>query len=147
MSNLNLYEPWNLLNQFRREVDQMFTRANPTVGDSSIATSTWVPHVDIREDTDQFIIEADIPGVEPKDIEISMENGVLTIKGERKIEKYEEGKNYHRVERMHGTCYRRFSLPDTADAEKVTATGKHGVLQIYIAKKAVAQPRKISVQG
>lgn len=147
MTNLNLYEPWNLLNQFRREVDQMLTRTNPVLGDSSIATSTWVPHVDIREEADQFVIEADIPGVEPKEIEISMENGVLTIKGERRIEKREEEKNYQRVERVHGTFYRRFSLPDTADAEKVTATGQHGVLQIRIAKKAVAQPRKITVQG
>ena len=147
MVNLTLYEPWNLLDQFRKELDQMLTRTSPTLGDSSIATSTWAPRVDIREETHQFVIEADIPGVEPKDIEVSMESGVLTIKGERKIEKRKEEQSYHRAERMEGTFYRRFSLPSTADAEKITATGQHGVLQICIAKKAIAQPRKISIQG
>jgi HSP20 family protein len=106
-----------------------------------------MPAVDIKEEENRFVIEADIPGVEPKDIEIAMENGVLTIRGERKIESQQEGKEYKRVERVYGAFYRRFSLPDTADAESVSATGKNGVLQITIPKKAVAQPRRITVQG
>ena len=145
---LATYEPWNMLNQFRNEIDQVVGRANRSSHeDSANATSSWVPSVDIRDETQHFLIEADIPGVEPKDIDISMENGVLTIKGERKAESLDEGKNYKRVERTYGSFYRRFSLPDTADADKITASGQHGVLQISIPKKAALQPRKITVQA
>ena len=145
---LATYEPWNMLNQFRNEIDQVFGRGNHSVHeDSAIATSSWVPSVDIKEETQHFLIEADIPGVEPKDIDISMENGVLTLKGERNAESRDKGKNYKRVERTYGSFYRRFSLPDTADAEKITANGKHGVLQITIPKKEATQPRKITVQA
>jgi HSP20 family protein len=144
---MTAYEPWRRMEQLRREMDQLF---NPPVAqsdnDSAIATSAWVPAVDIKEDPQQFLIEADIPGVDPKDIEISMENGVLTIRGERNSEKREEGKDYKRVERTYGSFYRRFSLPDTADHEKVSASGKNGVLQISIPKRELAQPRKITVQ-
>jgi len=146
---MTVYEPWSLLNHFRRDIDQMLARTGETStnGDSTIATSAWVPAVDIKEETQQFVIEADIPGVEPKEIDIAMENGVLTLKGERQSVHKDEGKNYKRVERTHGTFYRRFSLPDTADAEKVTASGKNGVLQITIPKRELAQPRKITVQA
>jgi HSP20 family protein len=144
---MTAYEPWRRMEQLRREMDQLF---NPPVtqsdNDSAIATCAWVPAVDIKEDPQQFLIEADIPGVDPKDIEISMENGVLTIRGERNSEKREEGKDYKRVERTYGSFYRRFSLPDTADPEKVSASGKNGVLQISIPKRELAQPRKITVQ-
>jgi HSP20 family protein len=145
---LTAYEPWNILNQFRNELDQVFGhQTRPVNGDSAIATSNWVPSVDIKEEKQGFLIEADIPGVAPKDIEISMENGVLTIKGERRAESQEDGKNYKRVERTYGSFYRRFSLPDTADAEKITASGKNGVLQISIPKQEIAKPRKIKVQA
>ncbi len=142
--NITRYEPMNLLNQFHKDLEKFLGVSQN--GDSAIATSTWIPAVDIKEETDRFLIEADIPGVDPKDIEISMESGVLTIRGERKAEQLEEGKGYKRVERAYGTFYRRFSLPDTADAEKVSASGKNGVLQITIPKKPIAQPRKIVVQ-
>jgi len=145
---LRHYEPWSLLDQFRRDIEQMLAHTGTqTYGDSTVATSAWVPAVDIKEEVNQFIIEADIPGVEPKDIEISMEGGVLSLKGERRLESREEGKDYHRVERSRGVFYRRFSLPDTADAEKIAASGKNGVLQIRIPKKEVAKPRKITVQA
>ncbi len=144
--NIARYEPMGLLTQFHRDLER-FLGIGQENGDSAIATSTWIPAVDIKEEADRFLIEADIPGVEPKDIEISMEGGVLTIKGERKTEQKEEGKGYKRVERAHGTFYRRFSLPDTADAEGVSASGKNGVLQVTIPKKPVAQPRKIAVQS
>ena len=144
---MKAYDPWRLLNQFHRDLDQMFARSgDESNGDSAIATSAWVPTVDIKEDPQHFLIEADIPGVNPKDIEITMENGVLTIKGERKVESQDDGKNYKRVERMHGSFYRRFSLPDTADSDKISANGKDGVLQITIPKRALVQPRRINVQ-
>jgi len=147
--NITRYEPWNVLNQFQRDLDRLFRSnlAEQEESDSTIATSTWVPSVDIKEDKEAFTIEADIPGVDPKDIDVSMENGVLTIRGERNLEKREEDKSYKRVERLYGTFYRRFSLPETADPEKISASGKNGVLQVRIPKREVAQPRRIAVKS
>lgn len=113
--------------------------------DSTIATSAWTPAVDIAEKDDHFLIEADIPGVDPKDIEVSMENGVLTLRGERESEIKEEKEGYSRVERTHGSFYRRFSLPETADAENITAKSSKGVLNITVGKKETAKPKKITV--
>ena len=141
------YQPWGLMNQFRQDMDKFFVHYGRQSEDqSAIATSAWVPPVDIKEETQQFVIQADIPGVDPKDIELSMENSVLTIKGERHAESQDEGQNYKRVERTYGSFYRRFSLPDTADSDKIMASGKNGELQIIIPKREVAKPRKISVQ-
>lgn len=142
-------EPWGILNQFYRDLNQVFGQLESRPGSdySSVATSAWVPAVDIKEEIYQFLIEADIPGVDLNEIEVSMEAGILTIKGERKLENQMEGKDYKRVERLHGTFYRRFSLPDTADSENITATGKNGVLRITIPKKEKAQPRKIAIQS
>ena len=139
------YEPWSLLDQMRREMERAVdSRAEEG---SSVATSDWVPAVDIKEEDDAFMIVADIPGVDPKDIEVHMDNGVLTIKGEKESEKKEEKEGYKRVERSYGSFYRRFSLPDTADAEKITASSNHGVLEVRIAKHEKVQPRKITVNS
>ena len=113
--------------------------------DSTIATSSWTPAVDIAESDDHFLIEADVPGVDPKDIEVSMENGVLTLRGERESEVKEEKEGYSRVERSHGSFYRRFSLPETADSEHITAKSDKGVLRITVGKKETAKPKKITV--
>ena len=142
---LTRYEPWTLLDQMRREMDRAIdTRADEG---SSVATSDWVPAVDIKEEKDSFVIVADIPGVDPKDIEVHMENGMLTIKGEKESEKKEEREGYKRVERSFGSFYRRFSLPDSADAEKITARSNNGVLEVTIGKQEQVQPRKISVNS
>ncbi len=140
---LTRYEPWNLLDQMRREMERAM-EVSTTEG-SSVATSDWVPAVDIKEEKDSFLIIADIPGVDPKDIEVHMENGMLTIKGEKESEKKEEREGYKRVERSFGSFYRRFGLPDTADAEKITAKSNNGVLEVRIGKQEQVQPRKISV--
>ena len=142
---LTRYEPWNLLDQMRREMDRAFD--SRTDEGSSVATSDWVPAVDIKEEKDSFVIVADIPGVDPKDIEVHMENGMLTIKGEKESEKKEEREGYKRVERSFGSFYRRFSLPDSADAEKITARSNNGVLEVTIGKQEQVQPRKISVNS
>lgn len=113
--------------------------------DSTVATSAWAPAVDIAEHDDHFLIEADVPGVDPKDIEVSMENGVLSLRGERENEIKEEKEGYTRVERTHGTFYRRFSLPETADAESISAKSSKGVLKITVGKKETAKPKKITV--
>ena len=139
------YEPWNLVNQLRREMDRFYDPANETDETSNIATSDWIPAVDIKETDAAFEIHADIPGVDPKDINVNMEDGVLTIKGERESKSEEEHEGYKRIERSRGSFYRRFSLPDTADADKITAKSNHGVLEITIPKQEKVQPRKISV--
>ena len=127
------YEPWSLFDQVRREMD------------TNLATSDWVPAVDIKENDDHFTIVADIPGVAPEDIEVQMENGVLTIKGERETEKTEEKDDYKRVERSFGSFYRRFSLPESANPESIEAKSNNGVLEITIGKQEKTEPRKISV--
>ena len=142
------YEPWPLFNQLQSEINRLFeSRVGGGAEDSStVVTSHWMPTVDIREDADRFVLFADIPGVDTKDIEITMENGVLTIRGERKLESEEERQGYKRMERARGTFYRRFSLPDSADPERVSARGKNGVLEVTIPKHERVQPRKIAVE-
>lgn len=132
------YEPWGLLSQLQRELER-------SVAEGSTATAEWSPAVDIREEADKFVIHADIPGVKPEEIDISMEDGVLTIKGEKKSESKTEKEGYKRVERTYGSFYRRFSLPDTANAEAISASSKHGVLEVVIPKREAVQPKKISV--
>ncbi|NCF80062.1 MAG: Hsp20 family protein [Proteobacteria bacterium] len=147
--NVGRYEPWGLLRRFNEDVNQLFSESrNLPVGEddrSSIVTSNWSPAVDIKEEDERFVLKADIPGVDPKDIDVTMADGVLTIKGERKHESEEEAEGYKRVERSYGSFYRRFSLPDTADAERVTAKGKDGVLEVFIPKQEKVQPRRIAV--
>ena len=121
----------------------MLKRTTPAV--VNIATSDWTPAVDIKETESEFLIRADIPGVNPDDIDVHMENGMLTIKGERKSETKDEREGYKRIERHRGTFYRRFSLPDTANADKISAKSNHGVLEITIPKQEKAQARKIQV--
>jgi HSP20 family protein len=148
MSSIVRYE--DLLQQFHNDVNRVLApwRQTEEGGEdrTRIATSAWAPAVDIKEETDRFVLYADIPGVDPKDIEITMERGVLTIKGERRHEDVTERSGYKRVERSYGTFYRRFSLPDTADADAITAKGKNGVLEIVLPKKEQAQPRRIAVK-
>lgn len=146
--NIRRQEPWGLLNQLSNEMNALFENRMPTSADaSSMATSDWVPAVDIREEPDRYLIHADIPGVDPDQIEISMENGVLSLRGQRQHESEEKREGYRRVERVRGSFYRRFSLPDTADAERVSASSRNGVLEIIIPKQEKVQPRRITVQG
>ena len=138
-------DPWSLLEQMRNEINRLAeTRESGDEGSNIIATSDWAPPVDILERDDAFVILADIPGVDPADIEINMENGVLSIKGQRLNQ--EDRNAYKRAERAQGTFYRRFSMPDTADPERITARSKLGVLEITIPKQEKVQPRRISVE-
>jgi HSP20 family protein len=143
MSLVRYNNPWNLLNTLQRE---LYNPAFENSDDASVATANWAPSVDISENETEFTLLADIPGVAPEDIDISMEKGVLTIKGERKAENVEEGENYRRVERQSGQFYRRFTLPDSADADKIEAKSEHGVLKIIIPKQEVALSRRIEVK-
>ncbi|APZ44030.1 Hsp20/alpha crystallin family protein [Acidihalobacter ferrooxydans] len=139
------YQPFGVLNQLYREMDRAF--GLPDHANDDAATSDWVPAVDIKEEENAFLIHADVPGVEPKDIEVHMENGVLTIRGERKFENEEEKDGYKRVERVRGSFYRRFTLPDTADAENISARVDKGVLELRIPKQERVRPRRINVEG
>jgi len=142
------YEPWNMLQQLQREMNTLFENRFPAEGENSnVATSDWAPAVDIKEEDDRFLVMADIPGVEPKDIEVSMENGILSIKGERKSEHTEEKEGYKRIERVYGTFHRRFTLPESADPDGITAKSKNGTLEIVIPKRESVQPRRISVES
>ena len=113
--------------------------------DSSVVTSQWVPRVDIKEEANQFVLFADIPGVEPQDIEVQMDKGMRTIKGERSVEQRTEGETFSRIERRHGSFHRRFALPDSANPDGITATGRNGVLEIVIPKRPETTPRRIQV--
>jgi HSP20 family protein len=113
--------------------------------DSDTAATQWAPRVDIVEEDNRFVIRADIPGVDPSSIELSMDKGVLAIKGERKAEAGADNGKIKRAERLHGAFTRSFTLPDSADADAISASGKHGVLEVSIPKKAQTAPRKIAV--
>ena len=142
------YEPFSFLTRLQDELSRN-RGLWPVLGDedSSIVTSHWVPAVDVKEEANQFVITADIPGVDPKDIEVTAENNMLTIKGERKTESTEEKEGYKRMERSRGTFYRRFSMPDTADVDKIKADSKNGVLQLTIPKRESVKGRKIEVKS
>lgn len=141
MSYATIYRPFNLLNEFNKFLEQ--SSASDT---SNIDTSQWVPAVDIKEDSNQFVIFADLPGLERENIQVAMENNILTIKGQRTEESKDLQKNYSRIERVRGSFYRRFTLPDTADGSKIYAKMKNGVLEVVIPKKEIVQPRLIEVQ-
>jgi len=142
------YEPFNLLNQLQREVNRLLDPGR--IGDEEaghVLAADWAPAVDIKEEPQQFVIHADVPGVEAKDIDITLENGVLTLKGQRVLEQKEETDQYRRVERVRGTFLRRFSLPDAVNAEKVSAKCKDGVLEVIVPKRESAQPRRIAIES
>ena len=136
--------PWQFLHDLNTIFDSNLRSKNSD--DSNVESSRWIPAVDIKEEADKFILSVDIPGVNPKDVEISMENNVLTLKGSREETINEDKNEYHRVERIKGSFYRRFTLPDTADAEQVSAKSRHGVLEVIIGKKKAVQARKINVE-
>jgi HSP20 family protein len=134
-------------NPLQDELQQVFERffGDSDADSSSVVTAQWVPRVDIREQAERFVILADLPGVDPAQIEINMDKGILSIKGERKAEEA-DGKRYSRQERAHGVFFRRFALPESANPDGIAATGRNGVLEISIPKRPEASPRRINVQ-
>jgi HSP20 family protein len=147
--SITRYSPWTNQSGLQDEIKQVLEKFFPdSEGDqSNVVTSQWMPRVDIREEGQRFVILADIPGVDPKDIEIHMDKGILSIKGERKTESREQNERYSRVERSHGMFYRRFALPDSANPDGITANGRHGVLEVSIPKRPETTPRRISVNA
>ena len=140
-------DPWSIIDYMQNEFDKLHSNnvLAKTDDNGNVVTSDWAPAVDIKEEDNRYLITADIPGVKPDAIEVNMEEGLLSIKGERDSEKKEDKENFKRIERVHGVFYRRFTMPDNANADKISAKSEHGVLEVVIPKKEASQPRKISV--
>lgn len=146
--HITRFEPWSLMNLLQRDFEQLAGRrfAVPAADDNGNSVADYVPAVDVVEENDRFVLRADLPGVDPKHITISMENGALSLTGERHGEKSEVANGLHRIERLSGKFYRRFSLPESADAENITARSANGILEVAIPKKPILQSRRITVE-
>ncbi|MFQ3592962.1 MAG: Hsp20/alpha crystallin family protein [Gemmataceae bacterium] len=139
-----LMEPFQ---QFQREMDQLMQRFFGDTESSSNSLAVWAPRVDVEEDDKQFVIKADLPGVDVKDVEVSIVDNVLVLRGHKKEEREEKNKNYHRLERFEGQFHREIALPRGIDAEHIQAKSHQGVLTVTIPKKPEVQPKKITVQA
>jgi HSP20 family protein len=144
--NLTRFEPWSIVDLLHRDLDRMAGR-RAALGDADSAVTDWVPAVDIIEEKDRFVLRADVPGVEPKEIEVSMDAGVLSLSGQRFEESRSEDAGLQRVERVSGRFFRRFSLPDTANAEGIRAQSRNGILEVTIPKLPEVQARRIEVEA
>lgn len=140
---------WIPSNDFRTlqtQLHRIFEPLGRMAGDDEdLVSGTWVPPVDVAEMQDKIVVRAEVPGMKQVDISIEFENGMLTIRGDRKIDKAVEGMTYHRVERTYGNFSRSFTLPRTVDAERITASYRDGILEIDIPKKEEAKPKQIRI--
>ena len=137
------YQPWGFANRLQRDIDRLFGPPQTTAEDSG----EWLPPVDIHEENDQFLLHMDLPGVDPKAVEITSEQGVLTIRGRRAESRPEARDGHRRIERTTGEFQRRFSLPESADMENIKAKALNGVLEVVIPKLAQVQPQRITVEA
>jgi HSP20 family protein len=147
MTVLTRFYPYRELNTLQDRVNRLFHESfRASEGsDESLATSSFAPAVDVYEDEHNTTLKIEVPGIDEKDIDVRIENNVLTVHGERKFEKEEKEENYRRIEREYGSFTRTFTLPTTVDTESVTANYDKGVLKIQLAKKAEAKPKQIKV--
>src|SRR2546423_14380933 len=128
-----------------RELANLFENFADGTGKDQLMAGTFVPPVDVYEDEHKLVLKLEIPGVSDADVDVRMENNVLTVKGERKFEKEEKEENFHRIERRYGSFARTFRLPNTVDPDSVQASYENGVLRIELAKRAEAKPKQIKV--
>ncbi|MBK9154794.1 MAG: Hsp20/alpha crystallin family protein [Chloracidobacterium sp.] len=142
--NMIKFDPFRELRTLNDEMNKLFNIV-PAADRGEFARGSWSPNVDIFEDQDRLIVEAELPGMKREDFEISVENNVLTLKGERRFEKKTEGDNYHRVERSYGSFTRQFTLPQTVTAEGATAEFENGVLRVALPKREETKARKIEI--
>ncbi len=138
------FSPWNELARMQDDMSRMWQSLAPR-GEEELS-SGWTPQVDVYEDENGIHLHADIPGVDAQDIQVNVDNGVLSVKGERKLAREDKKENYHRVERFYGHFSRSFMLPDYADAERIEANAKNGVLELFVPKKAEKKPKSIKVE-
>ena len=142
------YRPLSLIQSVKQEMDRLFYSAFQDYPlDSTDLNTNWQPRVDIREESDCYIVNADIPGVDPKNIKVSIDNNTLTIQGEKVIENRTEDKNFQRMERYSGSFYRQFTLPANVDGKNIKAKSKHGVLELTLPKTKAAETKYIEVKG
>ena len=137
------WDPFRDVVALQNRVNSLFREMSE--GDSPLTTASFVPAVDIYEDTKKVVLKLEVPGMEEKDLDIRVENNTLTVKGERKFEKDEKEENFHRIERRYGSFYRAFTLPSTVETENVQASYNAGVLKLELNKKPEAQPKQIKV--
>lgn len=145
MINLVHYQPWSLMNHWQRELDHVFATAAGDAEPDAADRAAWVPSVDVQEESGRYVVRADLPGVTAKDIDVSVDEGVLTIRGERRASERVGKGSYERIERVTGTFARRFTLPDVAHAAAIKANYTDGVLEVVIPKTPRAEATRISI--
>ena len=138
------YQPWTLIDSLQRQLDQAFSSET---GDNAAADVAWIPQVDVYEEPDRYVVVADVPGVEPKDVRITADKGLLTIRGEKRTRDTQPSNARQRLERRTGVFLRTFTLPEGADVDAITAKQAHGVLEGVIPKQPQLQPRNIEVRA
>ena len=143
MSTLVSYDPFRNFRSLQGEINRLFDR---DMDDTNGQYAQWPMRVDIREDENQIVVKADVPGMEQKDISVNVDNGMLTISGERTFNDEEHKDKYHRVERAYGRFSRSFQIPNITDPENISAAYKNGVLEVTLPKREEAKPRSIQVQ-
>jgi HSP20 family protein len=134
------------MDRLHRQIDHLFGDSFAVPAAAGEADASWVPSVDIHELPDRFVVLADLPGVEPKDIDVTADNGVLTLRGRRQFERRETQKGFERLERVSGAFLRRFTLPDNVQSDQIKARHNNGVLEVTIPKVAAPEPRRVSVE-
>jgi HSP20 family protein len=135
----------SLQERMNRLFDESFRGINRTSGEEDWVGGAWAPAVDIYEQNGNIVLKAELPGVDPKDVDVRVENNILTLRGERKLDNEVKRENYHRVERAYGTFTRSFTLPNVVDTEKIKAEYKDGLLRMTLPKKDEARPKQISI--
>ena len=149
MHAITRWDPFKELEDMQSRLNTMFGRAPVRKGgdkEEALTVAEWAPLVDITEDDKEYLIKAELPDVKKEDIKLTVDEDVLTITGERKYEKEEKGKKYHRVERAYGSFMRSFTLPEDADGAKVSAECKDGLLKVHLPKSEKAKPKSIEVK-
>ncbi|HXX31123.1 MAG TPA: Hsp20/alpha crystallin family protein [Myxococcaceae bacterium] len=145
MATLTRWDPFRELSRLQNDLNRLFDDRGVTGrGTESFG---WAPMVDVFEDAEGLTFKFEVPEVDPKDVQVNLEDGVLTVRGERKLEREDKRDNYHRIERSYGTFARSFTLPANVDPEKVTAETKNGVLRIFVPKRAEAKPKTITIKS
>jgi HSP20 family protein len=145
MTLITRWDPFRELATLQDRMNRLFQETAGSGETSLTTTGAFIPPVDVYEDEHGLRLKLEVPGIDEKDLDVRIENNVLTVRGERKFEKEEKEENFHRVERRYGSFARSFSLPNTVDVEKVGADYKNGVLTLELAKKAEAKPKQIKV--
>ncbi|MCU1264410.1 MAG: hspA 1 [Acidobacteria bacterium] len=142
------YDPFRDLRTLQEEVNRLFSNnLTPSFGDEGIGRGAWNPNVDIYENKDQIVLEAELPGMKREDFDLTIENSVITLRGERRFEKKDDADNYHRVERAYGSFTRSFTLPQTVSGDGATAEYRNGVLRVTLPKREETKARRIEITG